>query len=175
MSWSERAKQIRAIIFDVDGVLTDGRVGYGPDGVRVKFFNVRDGTAIRLALAAGLRVGFLSGRSDPGTLERAKELRVSFVYTGSTDKAATFRRLLDEHSLEAEQCLYVGDDDDVLDAPALASAGIGVVVADAAPEAREAADLVLESRGGTGAARETVERLLRAQGCWESALTALLA
>lgn len=172
MSWSERAKQIRAIIFDVDGVLTDGRVGYGPDGFRVKFFNVRDGTAIRLALDAGLRVGFLSGRSDPGTLERAKELRVSFVYTGSTDKAVTFDRLLDEQSLQPEQCLYVGDD--VLDVPTLRSAGIGVAVADATAEAREAADLVLESRGGAGAARETVERLLRAQGRWESALTSLL-
>jgi 3-deoxy-D-manno-octulosonate 8-phosphate phosphatase (KDO 8-P phosphatase) len=172
MSWSERAKQIRAIIFDVDGVLTDGRVGYGPDGIRIKFFDVRDGTAIRLALDVGLRVGFLSGRADPGTLERAKELRVSFVYTGSTDKAVTFRRLLDEQSLEAEQCLYVGDD--LLDVPVLRSAGIGVAVQDAAPEAREAADLVLESRGGTGAAREAVERLLRAQDRWQTALTSRL-
>jgi 3-deoxy-D-manno-octulosonate 8-phosphate phosphatase (KDO 8-P phosphatase) len=112
-------------------------------------------------------VGFLSGRADPCTLERAKELRVSFVYTGSTDKAVTFRRLLDEQSLEAEQCLYVGDD--LLDVPVLRSAGVGVAVQDASPEAREAADLVLESRGGTGAARETVERLLRAQDRWQPA------
>jgi 3-deoxy-D-manno-octulosonate 8-phosphate phosphatase (KDO 8-P phosphatase) len=172
MSWSDRAQEIRAIIFDVDGVLTDGRVGYGPDGIRIKFFDVRDGAAIGVALAAGLRVGFLSGRSDPATLERAKELALSFVYTDNRDKAAAFRRLLEDQSLEAAQCLYVGDD--LLDVPVIRSAGIGIAVLDAAPEAREAADLVLERRGGDGAARAVIELLLRAQGRWDSALSAFL-
>jgi len=167
MTWCERAATIQAIILDVDGVLTDGRIGYGPDGSRVMFFHVRDGLAIRIALRARFLVGFLSGRADPAMLARAKELGVSFVYAGDADKAAAFQRLLREQSLEAEQCLYVGDD--LPDLPAMRAAGIGVAVADAAAELREAADWVLESRGGHGAARELIERLLRERDLWQHA------
>ncbi len=165
MTWCERAATIQAIILDVDGVLTDGRIGYGPDGSRVVSFNVRDGLAIRMALRTGLLVGFLTGRGDPATLARAKELGLSFVYAGDTDKAGAFERLLREQSLAPEQCLYVGDD--LPDLPVMRAAGIGAAVADAAPELHEAADWVLESPGGHGAVRELIECLLRERGLWQ--------
>ena len=167
MTWCERAATIQAIILDVDGVLTDGRIGYGPDGSRAMFFHVRDGLAIRIALRAGFLVGFLTGRADPAMLARAKELGVSFVYAGDADKAAAFERLLREQSLAPEQCLYVGDD--LPDLPVMRAASIGVAVADAAAELHEAADWVLESRGGHGAARELIERLLRERDLWQHA------
>jgi 3-deoxy-D-manno-octulosonate 8-phosphate phosphatase (KDO 8-P phosphatase) len=167
MTWSERAARIRAVVLDVDGVMTDGSVGFGSDGTTYKRFGVRDGQAIRMALAAGLKVGLLSGRADPGTLRRAEELRLDFVCTGQGDKLAGFRSILAEQGLEADECLYVGDD--LPDVPVIRAAGIGVAVADALPEVRECADLVLEASGGRGAVREAIQRLMQAQGTWKAA------
>jgi 3-deoxy-D-manno-octulosonate 8-phosphate phosphatase (KDO 8-P phosphatase) len=171
MTWSESAKRIRAIVLDVDGVLTDGTIGYGPDGAHLKFFHVRDGLAIRMALAAGLQVGFLSARDDGATSERARELGISFLYTDGTDKARAFARMLEEQSLAAADCLYVGDD--LTDLPPLRLAGLGAVPRDAAPELRDAAGWVLERGGGHGAVREVIEGVLRAQGRWEAAVAAV--
>ncbi len=167
MTWSERAARIRAIVLDVDGVLTDGTVGYGPDGATFKRFDVRDGQAIRMALEAGLKVGVLSGRADPGTSLRAEELGLDFAYLGQSDKLAGFEKLLAEHDLDASECLYVGDD--LTDVPVLRRAGIGAAVADALPEVRERCDLVLEAGGGRGAVREAIVRLMEAQGTWKRA------
>lgn len=167
MTWSERAARIRAIVLDVDGVLTDGTVGYGPDGATYKSFNVRDGQAMRMALDAGLKVGVLSGRADPGTLRRAEELGLDFIYLGQGDKLVGFEKLLTEQELDASECFYVGDD--LTDVPVLRRAGIGAAVADALPEVRERADLVLETAGGRGAVREAIVRLMEAQGTWKRA------
>ncbi|NRA03149.1 MAG: HAD hydrolase family protein [Myxococcales bacterium] len=167
MTWSERAARIRAIVLDVDGVLTDGGVFYGPDGATFKRFEVRDGQAIRMARASGLAVGLISGRSDPGTLRRAEELDLDFVRTGEQDKLEGLRRILEEQGLQAAECLYVGDD--LPDLPAMREAGIGVAVGDALPEVRERADLVLETTGGHGAVREVIVRLMQAQGTWKAA------
>lgn len=172
MTWSSDASRIRAVVLDVDGVLTDGTIAYGPDGAAFKRFHVRDGQAMRMALDAGLLVGLLSGRSDPATLHRAEELRLSFVCNGQSDKLVGFESILAEHGLDAAQCLYVGDD--LVDIPVLRRAGIGVAVADAPAEVRARADLVLESRGGEGAVREAIARLMEAQGTWKAALARYL-
>ena len=171
MNWSEIAPKIKAIVLDVDGVLTDGTVGYGPDG-RVKFFNVKDGHAIRMALRAGLLVGILSGRDDPANRKRAEELGLSFVYVGEKDKRAAFKRLLKEHNLAAEECLYIGDD--VTDIPVLRQAGIGVAVCDADEEVKNQADALSTLAGGKGAVRQIIVRLMKAQGIWQQAMARYL-
>ncbi len=171
MNWSEAAPKIKAIILDVDGVLTDGTVGYGPGG-RVKFFNIKDGHAIKMALREGLLVGILSGRDDPANRERAEELKLSFAYTGEKDKVAAFKRLLQEHGLSAEECLYMGDD--VTDIPVLRQAGIGVAVGDAVEAVKNLADAISPLAGGKGAVRQTIVRLMKTQGTWQRAMARYL-
>jgi 3-deoxy-D-manno-octulosonate 8-phosphate phosphatase (KDO 8-P phosphatase) len=172
MTWWERSARIRAIVLDVDGVMTDGTVAYGPDGATYKRFGVRDGQAIRMALDAGLKVGLISGRADPGTRTRAQELGLDFALTGQSDKLAGFRAVLDAHGLDAAECVYVGDD--LPDVPVIRAAGIGVAVADAPAQVREHADLVLDAPGGHGAVREVIARVMEAQGTWKAAVSKYL-
>jgi 3-deoxy-D-manno-octulosonate 8-phosphate phosphatase (KDO 8-P phosphatase) len=166
MNLSEKAKLIQAVVLDVDGVLTDGRVGYGgADGDEIKFFNVKDGHGIKLLLRAGIRVGMFSGLSSAANRKCAAELRLSFVYENQKNKRQAFDTLLREQNLTAAQCLYVGDD--LVDLPLLRRAGIGVSVADAIAEARDAADWITAAGGGRGAVREVAEWLLKEQGKWQ--------
>jgi len=165
MSLPDKARRIRAVILDVDGVLTDGRIGYGPSAEEIKFFNVKDGLATRLLQQAGLRVGLLSGRQSAANRRRAEELGLDFVYEGREDKLSAFRQVLADHGLRPDECLYVGDD--LADIPVLRQAGVGVAVADAAPEVKEHADWTTSAPGGQGAVREAVVWLLREQGKWD--------
>ena len=102
----ERAKRIKVIILDVDGVLTDGKLGYSSSDM-IKFFNIKDGHAIKMAMRAGLLVGIMTGRSDDVTRKRAEELNMSFVYEGAIDKKNTFEQLLKDKGVNAEECLYI--------------------------------------------------------------------
>jgi 3-deoxy-D-manno-octulosonate 8-phosphate phosphatase (KDO 8-P phosphatase) len=167
MNWSAAARRIKAIILDIDGVMTDGMVGFGPEG-NIKFFNARDGHAIKMALREGLLVGALSGRDDPVNRRRADELGLSFCYTGEKDKLAAFQRLLAEHHLQPDECLYVGDD--VVDIPIFRRVGVAVAVSDAVPEAQAHAHVVTAAGGGRGAVREIIVRVLTEQGRWAKAL-----
>jgi len=160
-------RRIRALILDVDGVLTDGRIGYGSQEGEIKFFDVKDGHALVLLRRVGLKAGILSGRASAANRQRAAELRLDFIYEGELDKRAGFERLLQEQELTAAECLYVGDD--LVDLPVMRQAGIAVAVADAVPEVRQQADWVTEAGGGRGAVREVVIWLLRQQGRWETA------
>lgn len=135
-----RWRAIRAIVLDIDGVLTDGRIGYGggsPD--EIKFFNVRDGHGIKLALRAGLLAGALSGRKSAANARRAAELGFTFLYEAKHDKLEAFHELLAEYNLRAAECLYMGDD--VVDLPVMREAGIAATTADAPEYMDEAADL----------------------------------
>jgi 3-deoxy-D-manno-octulosonate 8-phosphate phosphatase (KDO 8-P phosphatase) len=167
MNWSEKAQAIKAIVLDIDGVLTDGMIGYS-DTDTIKFFNVKDGHAIKMAMRTGLLVGILSGREDDANRRRAEELNLSFVYVGEKDKREAFERLLREQKLKAEECLYVGDD--LPDIPAIRRSGIGVCVADSPAEVARCADWQTTLPGGRGAVRETIVRLLTEQHRWESAM-----
>ncbi len=164
---SEAFKRIRAVVLDVDGVLTDGRHG-SVGGEDIKFFHSRDGHWIRMALWTGLKVGILSGRSSEGNRIRAKELGMTFVYEKCTDKLVAFERLLAEQGLQAEECFYMGDD--VLDYPVMRRAGIGVAVADAVPELDEVADFRTKLPGGHGAVFEAIHRLLEEQGTLDAVM-----
>ena len=160
--------EIKAIVCDVDGVLTDGRIGYRDDGNEIKFFHVRDGHGIVLALRAGLRVGILSGRRSLANRTRAEELKLSFLYEGCRNKAEGFRTLLAEQGLKPEECMYIGDD--VVDMPPMRRAGFPVAVADAVPELDSVAVLRTQHSGGRGAVREAIDILLKGQGKWDSVL-----
>ena len=157
----EKLADIRAVVLDIDGVLTDGRVGY--DGVnKVKFFHYRDGHWIKLALRAGLIVGALSGAQCPANRQRTDELGFSFCYEGVKDKLAGFERVLAEWKLAPHECLYMGDD--TIDMPPMRRAGVAVAVADAVPELDEVADWRTRTPGGHGAVCEMIRELLIAQG-----------
>ena len=163
----EKLRKVRAVVLDIDGVLTDGRVGY--DGERkIKFFNYRDGHWIKLALRAGLLVGALSGAQSPANAQRANELGFSFLREGVKDKLAGFRSLVAELGIAPEECLYMGDD--VVDMPPMRRAGVAVAVRDAVPELDEVADWRTEVPGGHGAVCEVVHELLAAQGKLDAVL-----
>ncbi len=160
----EKIAEITTVILDIDGVLTDGRVGYSA-GDEIKFFHVRDGHGIKLAMRAGLKVGALSGRQAAANTKRAQELGFSFIYQGAKDKRATFATLLEEQQLQAAQCLYIGDD--IVDAVPMQLAGIAVTVADAPKYMDNFCDIRTNLPGGHGAVREVLDWLLQQQGKWE--------
>lgn len=156
-----RAAGIRLAVFDVDGVLTDGRVILGDDGAEYKAFHTHDGHGLRMLAAAGLELAVITGRTSSLVARRMEELRIRHVLQGRRDKAAALAELLDRLGVPAAETAYVGDDD--VDVPALRRAGLAVAVADASPLARAHAHWVTAAAGGAGAAREVAEGLLATQ------------
>jgi 3-deoxy-D-manno-octulosonate 8-phosphate phosphatase (KDO 8-P phosphatase) len=154
-----RAARVRLVILDVDGVLTDGRLYFGPDGEALKVFDVRDGHGVRLLREAGLGVALLSSRSSPIVARRAEELDMAPVLQGERDKLAGLTRLLASTRVAAQECAYMGDD--WPDLPVLAQVGFAAAVADAAPQVRRAAHWVAPAAGGRGAVRALAEYVLR--------------
>ena len=166
---SEALNKIKAIVLDIDGVLTDGRIGYGGgSNVEIKYFHVRDGHALKLAMRAGIRVGILSGRNSATNEIRAKELGLQFCYHGILDKRTGFLQLLEEQNLLPEECMYIGDD--LVDMPPMRMAGFAVAVGDAVPELDDVAHYRTHLNGGQGAVREAVEILLKGQNKWKSVI-----
>ncbi len=153
-----RAKPIRLLLLDVDGVLTDGRIIYDADGRESKAFHIHDGLGINRLRAAGCLVGFLSGRASAAVERRAKELDVTIVYQGVDDKLAVYERILAEHRLSDHEVAYVGDD--LPDLSVLGRVGLAVAVASAQPDVRRAAHWVTGLAGGKGAVREVTDLLL---------------
>ena len=166
-SLEERMKRIRLIIMDVDGVLTDGGIYMGPDGEAMKRFDIKDGLGIALWHRAGAMTAILTGRSSKIVENRAKELHISVVRQGCTDKRAAYEEMKAELKISDEEIAYIGDD--IIDLPVMKRAGLPVAVADAVPEVRAAARIVAAHKGGRGAIRETVECILRVQGRFEEA------
>jgi 3-deoxy-D-manno-octulosonate 8-phosphate phosphatase (KDO 8-P phosphatase) len=170
MSLKDKAKRIRLILFDVDGVLTDGMVRIHGDGSESKNFSIRDGIAMVWAQRAGLKVGLLSARNSPTTPYRAAQLGLTIVHQGVSSKAEAFGRILaDEHVADAEVA-YMGDD--IVDLAVLARAGLSAAPADAVKEVRERADWTSPSKAGSGAARELIELILKTQGRWDAVVAA---
>jgi 3-deoxy-D-manno-octulosonate 8-phosphate phosphatase (KDO 8-P phosphatase) len=164
----ERAAAIRLILFDVDGVLTDGKLLLHADGSESKQFDIRDGTAIVWAQRLGFTIGFLSARSSPATARRAAQLGVTLLHQGVSSKLETYDQIVNDLRLQSDQVAYMGDD--VLDLPVLARAGLSAAPADAAPDVRDRVHWVSCSAGGSGAARELIETVLKAQGKWDEVL-----
>jgi 3-deoxy-D-manno-octulosonate 8-phosphate phosphatase (KDO 8-P phosphatase) len=149
----------------VDGVLTDGRLVYGPAGERQKVFHVRDGLGLRLVQRSGLEIGILSGRKSEALRVRAHDLGIDFLMMDRSDKGPAFARFLDERGVSPGEVAYIGDD--LVDLPILLRCGLAFAPSDAVPEVLERAHRVLEHKGGAGAVRELCELLLRARGDWE--------
>ena len=165
MSLEDRARRVRLVLFDVDGVLTDGVVVMHADGSESKGFHIKDGAAIVWAQRAGVQVGLLSARSSGATTHRAAQLAVRIVRQGVTSKASAFDTILKSSGLTEDAVCYMGDD--LLDLPVLERAGLSAAPADAAREVRQRVHWVSEAAGGRGAARELIELVLRAQGRWD--------
>jgi len=161
----ERAQRIRLLLFDVDGVLTDGVIVMHADGSESKGFHIKDGAAIVWAQRAGVPVGLLSARASGATTHRAAQLAIRIVQQGVTSKLSAFEQILKSSGLAEEAVSYMGDD--LLDLPVLDRAGLAAAPADAAQEVRQAAHWVSAARGGRGAVRELIELVLRAQGRWD--------
>lgn len=153
------------MLSDVDGTLTDGRIWLLPGGEEAKAFHVRDGLGIALAQRAGLRVGFLSGRSSPAVEARARELEVTLVRLGVGDKAAALQQILAEEGLTGPDVAYIGDD--VNDLRVMSEVGLSAAPADAPFEVRAQAFMIMQAAGGQGCVREFLEAILRARGDWE--------
>jgi len=165
MSLEDRARRVRLVLFDVDGVLTDGVVVMHADGSESKGFHIKDGAAIVWAQRAGVQVGLLSARSSGATTHRAAQLAIRIVQQGVTSKASAFDTILKSSGLTEDAVCYMGDD--LLDLPVLERAGLSAAPADAAREVRQRVHWVSEAAGGRGAARELIELVLRAQGRWD--------
>jgi 3-deoxy-D-manno-octulosonate 8-phosphate phosphatase (KDO 8-P phosphatase) len=163
---------IKLLLFDVDGVLTDGSIIVHADGTESKQFNIRDGAGLVWAQRAGLSVGLLSARLADATSVRAAQLGITIVVQGAVDKLAGYEQILTELALTDEQVGYMGDD--LQDLPVLRRAGFSAAPADAAPEVRAAVQWVSASGGGHGAVRECIEHVLRAQGVWRTAVAGYL-
>jgi 3-deoxy-D-manno-octulosonate 8-phosphate phosphatase (KDO 8-P phosphatase) len=163
-SLHDRASRIRLLLFDVDGVLTDGVVIMHADGTESKGFHIRDGAAIVWAQRAGLPVGLLSSRASGATTQRAAQLAIRLVVQGVRDKLAAYERIVKEAGLTDDAVAYMGDD--LVDLPVLARAGLAAAPADAAAEVRERAHWTSQAGGGRGAVREFIEMILRAQDRW---------
>jgi 3-deoxy-D-manno-octulosonate 8-phosphate phosphatase (KDO 8-P phosphatase) len=161
-----RAARLRLLLFDVDGVLTDGTVLLHADGVESKAFHIRDGAAIVWAGRAGLRTGVISARSSAATTRRASELKMHVVAQGVADKRAAYEDILVAQGLTDADVSFMGDD--LLDLPILVRTGLSAAPADAAPDVRARVHWVSTEPGGRGAVREFIELVLRARGQWDA-------
>ena len=161
MDLNERCKKITLLLLDVDGVLTDGSLYYGPNGEEIKRFNVRDGYGLKLWHEAGFRSGIISGRNSDIVSFRAAELKMSFVYQGNDDKISAFDELIAEAKVPTDQIAFVADD--TLDIPVFERVGLSIAVADAHKDVVAAAHHVTKTRGGHGAVREVIDMLLSAK------------
>jgi len=169
----QRAAAVKLMIFDVDGVLTDGSMQFGPDGEMMKTFNVHDGLGIKLLQESGVLTAIISARQSPIVTRRAADLGIQYVLQGGHDKRIPFAKLLAETGLVAEQCGFIGDD--VIDLPILTRVGFAVGVPNGRPEVHSRVHHVTQASGGRGAVREVCELLLRAQGTYDAVLAQFLA
>lgn len=160
-SLEERLRRVRLVITDVDGVLTDGGLYYGPDGECLKRFCAQDGLGMVLLQKAGIRVAVLSGRDSPALRRRLADLGISLFRLGKVEKRAACEDLLRESGVSPEESLFLGDD--LPDLDGFTCCGLGIAVANARNQVREAAHLVLNAHGGQGAFRELADKLLHAR------------
>ncbi len=172
MSVEARARRIKLMLFDVDGVLTDGRVFIHADGTESKSFGIRDGIAMIWAQRAGIKVGLLSARMSVTTPQRAAQLGITLVYHGVNSKLTTYETILGDLHLVDDEVAYMGDD--IVDLGVLMRVGLSAAPADAVEEVRSRVRWVSRLKAGEGAARELIELVLRSQNVWDGIVTTYL-
>ncbi len=167
-----RARKVRVLLMDVDGVLTDGHVYLqsfpGEIALEMKAFHSQDGAGLKLARIAGLRTGIITGRESAATTRRAQENGMEFVYQGRDQKIGAYEEILRRAEVSEGEVAFIADD--LPDLPVLQRVGFAVAVANAVPEVKSVAHLVTKRRGGDAAVREVIEFILKAQGKWLSAV-----
>ncbi len=164
----ERAKGVKLLLLDVDGVLTDGRIVYSSSGNELKFFDVKDGHGIKLIQRAGIMVGIITGRTSEIVRRRAEELGITLLYQGRFEKSAVLAEIVNKTGIIKEHIAFVGDD--LVDIPVLKRVGFGASVSDAVTDVKEVAHYVSSFPGGRGAVRDIVEFILRNKGLWNSVI-----
>jgi 3-deoxy-D-manno-octulosonate 8-phosphate phosphatase (KDO 8-P phosphatase) len=169
---TELASKIRLLLMDVDGVLTDGRLYNvpAPDGsmAETKGFDSQDGIALQWLAKLGIAAGLISGRVSPATVERAKQVKLKYVYQGHTEKIPILEEILADAGVGPNEVAYIGDD--FTDVVVMRRVGLGIATANARPEVKRVAHYVTAAAGGQGAVREVIELLLKAQGRWAEML-----
>lgn len=169
---SARAAKIKLLLMDVDGVLTNGSIYFAPDAagnmVETKGFDSQDGIALQWLRWKGIRTGVISGRDSPATVERARQLKMDYVYQGHIEKIPILEEIMKASGITAEQTAYVGDD--LTDLVVMRRVGLAVAVANARPEVKREAHFTTTRSGGDGAVREAIELILNAQGTWKEIL-----
>lgn len=168
----EKARRIRLLIFDVDGVLTDGSLFIGDDGQEYKAFNSRDGHGIKMLMGYGIEVAIITGRTSKVVEHRMQNLGVTRVYQGQLDKLKAYDVLSEELGIAHEEIAYVGDD--VVDLPVMRRAGLAIAVQDAHPLVIKHSHWQTPSPGGRGAARDVCEMLMEAQGVLDDEMSKYL-
>jgi len=165
---SNKLKDIKLLILDVDGVLTDGSIIYDNNGVETKVFSVKDGLGIRLLMEAGINLCIATGRSSSALNYRCENLGIVHIFDGVSDKSAILDLILDRVGVSAHEVAFIGDD--LPDLALMQMVGLSIAVADAHKTVLENADMVTSAKGGAGAVREACEAILKAQGLWENIL-----
>lgn len=166
------AARIKLLLMDVDGVLTNGKLYQVPDAegrmVETKGFDSQDGISLQWLNWKGIRTGVISGRLSPATAERARQVKMTYVYQGHIEKVPVLQEILADAKLEASEVAYVGDD--LTDVVIMRRVGLAIATANARDEVKRAAHYVTRARGGNGAVREVVELVLKAQNLWADIL-----
>lgn len=160
----EKLKKIKLLIFDIDGVLTDGKLYYTSKGEEIKVFYVRDGVGIWLLKKKGLNVVFITGRKGKHLKKRAKDLGIDLLLENVKEKEKVIPALIKKFKCQKEEVLFMADD--VIDIPACKFVGFVACPKDAAEEIKKISDFISEKEGGRGAVREVAEKVLKAKGCW---------
>ncbi len=168
----ERAKKIKLLLMDVDGVLTDGRLYFfpGPDGkvVESKTFDSQDGIALRWLGWYGIKTGVISGRDSPATVERARQVEMTYVFQGHIEKIPILEQIVADAKIHTDEIAYAGDD--LTDVVVMNRVGFAIATANARAEVKAKAHLVTTAAGGKGAIREAIEVIMKAQGIWPELL-----
>lgn len=186
LSARARARKIRLLLFDVDGVLTDGKLFFLPDqrggektsqlsapgSIEIKGFHAHDGVGVSLARLGGLRTGLITKRFSETVALRARDLKLEFVRQGTQDKQTAFEEIVEEAGLALDEAAFAGDD--VVDLPAMRAAGLAIAVKNARAEVKHEAHYVTPRAGGDGALRDAIEFILKAQGKWKKVMEAYI-
>jgi 3-deoxy-D-manno-octulosonate 8-phosphate phosphatase (KDO 8-P phosphatase) len=160
-----KLKDIQLLLLDVDGVLTDGSIIYSDEDSETKVFNVKDGFGLKLVMAAGIKVGLVTGRTSRALHRRCRDLGIRYIYDGVQQKAPLLDKIITETGVGAANTAFIGDD--LPDLPLMRRIGLSIAVADAHEVVRDYSDWITSAPGGRGAVREVCDALLKARGDWE--------
>lgn len=170
---ADKIRAVKLVVFDVDGVLTDGRIIFSNSGEETKLFDVKDGHGIKLLMRSGIDVAIITARESEVVRRRARDLGITHVFQGMKDKKMALEELVKASGVTPDAMAYMGDD--IIDLPVLKRVAFSAAVADAVSEVIERVDFVAKKPGGRGAARELAELILKVQGKWDEVMKAYLA